>query len=76
MPYDCKDPKKPRVLSLGSTGISAVNIGETTFHSSLGIKPGSHFLDLNDRCKAALRNKLSDVKFSIIDEISVVSSNL
>ena len=56
--YHCKDPEKPRVLLLGPTGISAVNIGGTTIHSGLGIKPGIKLLGLNDKCKAALRNKL------------------
>ena len=36
--YHCKDPKTATVLLLGPTGISAVNIGGTTIHSSLGIK--------------------------------------
>ena len=74
--YHCKDPDKPRVLLLGPTGISAVNIGEITIHSGLGIKPGIKLLGLNDKSKAALRNKLSEVKFVIIDELSMVSSNL
>ena len=74
--YHCKDPEKPRVLLLGPTGISAVNIGGTTIHSGLGIKPGIKLLGLNDKPKAALRNKLSEVKFLIIDELSMVSSNL
>ena len=56
--YHCKDPDKPRVLFLGPTGISAVNIGGTTIHSGLGIKPGIKLLGLNDKSKAALRNKL------------------
>ena len=30
--YLCKDPGKPRVLLLGLTGISAINIGGTTIH--------------------------------------------
>ena len=38
--YHCKDPEKPRVLLLGLTGISAVNIGGSTVYSGLGIKPG------------------------------------
>ena len=59
--YHCKDPGKPRVLLLGLTGISTVNIGGTTIH---------------DKSKAALRNKLSEVKFLIIDELSMVSSDL
>ena len=31
--YHCKDPGEPRVLLLGPTEISAVNIGGTTIHS-------------------------------------------
>ena len=74
--YHCKDPEKPRVLLLGPTGISAVNIGGTTIHSCLGIIPGIRLLGLNDKSKAALRNKLSEVKFLIIDELSMVLSDL
>ena len=55
--YHSKDPEKPRVLMLGPTGISAVNIGGTTIHSGLGIKPGAKLLGLNDKSKAALRNR-------------------
>ena len=75
MLYHCKDPEKPRFLLLGPTGISAVNIGGTTIHSRLGIEPGIRLLDLNDESKAALRNKLSEVKLLIIHELSMVSSD-
>ena len=57
-------------------GVSAVNVGGTTIHSDLGIKLGIKLLDLNDKSKAALKNKLSEVKFLIIDELSMVSSDL
>ena len=73
--YPCKDPEKPRVLLLGPTGISSGNIGGTTIYSGLGIKPGIRLLGLNEKSKAALRNKLSEVKFLIIDELSMVSSD-
>ena len=46
--YQSKEPGKPRVLLFGPTGISAVNIGETTIHSGLGIKPGVKLLGLSD----------------------------
>ena len=72
----CKDLENPRVLLLGPTGISAINIGGTTNHYGLGIKPGIKILGLNDKSKAAVRNRLSEVKFLIIDEFSVVSSDL
>ena len=53
-----------------------VNIGGSTIHSGLGIKLGTKLLGLNDKSKAALRNRLSEVKFLFIDEISMVSSEL
>ena len=74
--YICKDPEEPRVLLLGSTGISAVNIGATNIHYGPGIKLGIKLLGFNDKAKAALRNMLSKVKFLIIDELSIVSSDL
>ena len=74
--HHCKGPKTPRVLLRGPIGISAVNIGGTTTHSCLGIKPGTKLLSLNDKSKDALRNRLSEVKFLIIGEISMVSSDL
>ena len=52
---------------LEPTGISAVNIGRTTIHLGLGIKPGVKLLGLNDKSKAALINRLSEVKCFMID---------
>ena len=74
--YICKDPEEPKVLLLGSTGISAVNIGSTTIHYGLGIKLRIILLGFNNKAKAALRNMLSKVKFLIIDKLSMVSSDL
>ena len=74
--YHCKDPEKSRVLFFGLTGISAVNIGRTTIHSGLGIKPGTKLLGLNDKSKAGLGNRLSEVKILIMDELSMVSNGL
>ena len=44
--------------------------------SGFGIKPGMKLLGLNDRSKATLRNRFSQVKFLIIDELSIRSSGL
>ena len=49
-------------------------MGGTTIHFGLGIKPGVKLLGLND--KSALRNKLLEKKFLIINELSMVSSDL
>ena len=67
--YHCKDLEKSRVLLLGPTRISAVNIYvEPPFIysfiiylficSGLGIKPGTKLLGLNDKSKAFLKNRL------------------
>ena len=61
---------------LRPTRISAVNIGGTTIHSGLGIKPRAKLPGLNDKSKAALRNRLPEVKFLIIDQLSMVLSDL
>ena len=73
MVYHCNDPEKPRVFLLGPTGISAVNIGRTTIHSGLAIKTETKVIGLYDKSKAALRNRLSEVKLLIIDELCMVS---
>ena len=75
--YHCKNPEKPRVLLLGPTRISAVNIGgRTTIHSGLRIKPGIKLLESNDKSKVLLKKRLSEVKLFIIDELSIESSDL
>ena len=51
--YHCKDLEKPRVLLFGPRGISVVNIGGTTIHSSLSVKPEIRLLGLNAKSKTA-----------------------
>ena len=65
--YHCKDPEKSRVLLVGPTGISTVNIGGTTIYSGLGIKLGTKLLGLNEKSKAVLRNRLLEAKLLIRD---------
>ena len=55
------------LLLLGPTGISTINIVRTNTYSGLGIKPGAMLLGLNDKSKAALKNRLSEVNFLIIN---------
>ena len=74
--FNWKDPGKPRVLLLKSTRISAVNIGWKTIHLALRIKPGAKLLGCSDKSKTSLRNEVSEVKLIMIDEISMISSEL
>ena len=75
-------PDLPKVLLLAPTGPAAFNIQGMTIHSALLIsvlhskgKNKSH-MSLSDDKRNTLRSKLSSLKFIIIDEISMVSSNL
>ena len=71
-----------QVVSLGSTGVSAVNIGGFTVHSFFVFGIASNFDELNQSDKRA-KKRLIDLKkvlkatdLIIIDEISMVSTDL
>ena len=53
-----------------------MHIGATTIHFGIGIKPGTTLLGLNNKSKAVLRNKLSEVKFLIKYELSMALIDL
>ena len=63
-------------MLLAPTGVAAVNINGTTIHSGLEINVGGKLYPLSEQHRADLRNKLSEVRLIIIDEISMVSSVL
>ena len=70
---------KPKVLLMAPTGVTAINIDGTTIHTALNIPIGSfgkNLPPLGDKMKSSLRNKLSDLKVIIVDEISMVSNDL
>ncbi len=71
-----------QVVALGSTGVSAVNIGGFTVHSFFVFGIASNFEELAQQDKRA-KKRLSDLKkvlkatdLIIIDEISMVSADL
>jgi len=71
-----------QVVALGSTGVSAVNIGGFTVHSFFVFGISSNFDELNQSDKRA-KKRLMDLKkvlkatdLIIIDEISMVSTDL
>ena len=70
------DPNKTRVLVLAPTGVAAINIDGTTIHSGLNISCEGKLFPLNDKNRALLRHKYSEVQVIIIDEISMVPTTL
>ena len=64
------------VLLLGQAGILVVNVGGIIIYSGVGIEPGIKLLSLNDKSKASSRNRLSEVKILIVDELSMVLRDL
>ncbi len=71
-----------QVVALGSTGVSAVNIGGFTIHSFFVFGIASNFEEL-DRGDKKSKKRLSDLKkvlkstdLIVVDEISMVSTNL
>ena len=71
-----------QVVALGSTGVSAVNIGGFTIHSFFVFGISSNFEELNQSDKR-VKKRLMDLKkvlkatdLIIIDEISMVSTDL
>ena len=78
--YGSKDIGKERLLMLAPTGVAAVNVDGSTIHSTLGIltdySSGKCVSKLSDKRRSSLREKLSEIKVIIIDEISMVSNKL
>ena len=67
------------MLLLTPAGVAAINIGGTTIHTGLNIPVWcfeKHLPPLSDKMRSMLRNRLSEVKVLIIDEVSMVSNEL
>ena len=74
--YKGGELEKPRILLLAPAGVAAINLNGTAIHSNLGINVGGKLYPLSEQHCAALRNKLSEARLIIIDEILMVSSVL
>lgn len=68
-----------KVLLMASTGTAAHNIQGLTIHSALQLQLGQHgksYQRLGDEKRNTLRCKFSQLKLIIIDEISMIGSDL
>ena len=70
--YRTSELEKSKILLLAPAGVAAINIGDTAIHTGLNIPDGcfgKHLPPLSDKIRSMLRNRLSEVKVLIIDEV-------
>ena len=72
--YKSGELEQPRILLLARTGLTSINVNGTTIHSGLGVNVGGKLHPLNEQHRAALRNKLSEVRLIINDIECIVFS--
>ena len=70
------DPDCPYILVTAPTGTAAANIRGLTLHSAFGFNFGNDYFSLSDKKRDEKRSLLKNLKFVIIDEISMVKSDL
>ena len=70
---------KPKALLMAPTNVAAINIDSTTIYTDFNI-PVGHFGGYlpprSYKMKSSLRNRLSELKIIVIDEISLIFNNL
>ena len=70
---------KPKALLMAPTDVAAINIDSTTIYTDFNI-PVGHFGGYlpprSYKMKSSLRNRLSELKIIVIDEISLIFNNL
>ena len=70
------DPGCPYVILSAPTGAAAANVNGQTLHSLFGFKFGAKFLSMSDKQRDEKRSQFRNLKVVIIDEISMVSTDL
>ena len=72
----CDDPCCPYVVLSSFTGSASANINGQTLHSLFGFKFGTTYLCMPERERAEKRLIFRNLRVVIIDEISMVSSDM
>ena len=66
----------PYIVRTAFSGIAGANIGGQTCHTAFSLDFGGRFLSLNDKKRAKLQNIMCNVRIVIIDEYSMLPSNM
>ena len=69
-------PECPYILVTAPTGTAAANVKGQTLHTAFGFSFGNEHFSLSDKKRDEKRIQLKNLKFVIIDEISMVKSDL
>ena len=69
------DPECPYIMVCAPTGSAAVNVNGVTLHSAFGFTFGNEHFSLPDKTRDTKRNIYKNLKFLIIDEISMVKAD-
>ena len=69
-------PNKPRILVTAPTGMAASVIGGVTIHSALNLNYGDDLKPMSDKKIDEIRVHLRDLKYLVIDEMSMVRSDM
>ena len=70
------NPECPYLLVTAPTGTAAANIRGQTLHSTFGFSFGNEHYSLSDKKRDEKRTNLKNLRFVIIDEISMVKADL
>ena len=70
------DINNPRVVKTAFCGTAAANIEGQTLHSAFGFSFNNNFYSLSDKSRDARRAALKNLVMVIIDEISMVKSDM
>ena len=73
---DGDDPDCPYILLSAYTGAAASNIEGQTLHTLFSFNFGAGFMSLTDKMRDEKRNLYKNLKMLIIDEISLVDSDM
>ena len=69
------NPECPHILLCAPTGTAAVNIKGQTLHSAFGFSFGDEHYSLADKTRDAKRATFKNLRFLIIDEVSMVKAD-
>ena len=70
------NPEHPYIIKAAPTGTAAAVINGQTMHNAFGFNWGNDYIALNDKARQLKREILKNLKVIIIDEISMVKSDM